>query len=167
MRSLARELPRHFSRDCRPLPAKEFLKLMKTAYTPKRALKATSGQETKIEALQKAYVSLARSLADLRPGASAEQIRRIFLEIGMRSSVINAPNRVTGDAVVSLSERLVREKKGLSRSEFQQVVVELISLQNFTPQKRQKKGEPKALSSRAKALLKTLQEIIWEYREGL
>jgi len=167
MRDCLRELPQRYLKEKRMwIEAEDFIQLMKSSYARKSDLKLTPYRLDKIREFQNSYASLVETVAkktNIKP-------ERSLLEITMRSSVVNRPNRVTGDGIIEVTEKMLKMRKNWSQAELQIFVQQLISAQVFDPSYPKTSGQTGILSRSKEHLRGAFDAVLSclsEYRESL
>lgn len=158
MRDVLRELPQiYLARGGNELlNDEEFIEIIRSSYATDEDVKLTSGLKSKIKAFQEQY----RNLITL-VGKPAN----VLLGLTMRSSIINKYDRVTGDAVTTVVDKVMHAKPRLSSDDMYLVMREFTEFQNLDPDvKRRVQGNRKMPRER---LIKTMVQIVRDYREGL
>lgn len=160
MRDLLREYPRALSQsegELKPIETKRFLSLAASSYAQPRDLKVTPYLESRVRKFQKLYRELLEKSAALR-SSTAE---RALLEIMMRASLVNPYDRVTGNAIIHVSNYLVRIRKRIGIDPFLKLVRRFVQhLRLDTPGPTDSVQE---LSQKERKLI----EIVREFRETI
>lgn len=158
MRDVLRELPQiYLARGGDALlNDEEFIEIIRSSYATDDDVKLTSGLKAKIKAFQEQYRGLISLLG--KPA-------NVLLGLTMRSSIINKYDRVTGDAVTTVVDKVMHAKPRLSSDDMYLVMREFTEFQNLDPDvKRRVTGNRKMPRER---LIKTMVQIVRDYREGL
>lgn len=158
MRDVLRELPQiYLARGGNEiLNDDEFIEIIRSSYATDKDVKLTAGLKSKIKSFQEQY----RNLITL-VGKPAN----VLLGLTMRSSIINKYDRVTGDAVTTVVDKVMHAKPRLSSDDMYLVMREFTEFQNLDPDvKRRVTGNRKMPRER---LIKTMVQIVRDYREGL
>lgn len=167
MRDILRELPIHLSKNelC-PLSNEEFLETIRSNYATTADLHLTSARCRKIRSFQKNYITLVKKLAQI----SKSPIEKLLEDIIDRATIINRYERITGDSIIHIATRLIRDRNKLSSDQMQHLIEEFIEHQVLIPEKRTKPLEPKTKTKNAtttKKILHNIIQIVKTYREGL
>ncbi len=160
MRDILRELPQiYLSRQTR-LTHEDFIEVIKSSYATKTDLKLTDLRKKQINRFQETYSGML-DVIEKGTGVSRSQL---LLELTMRSSVINKYDRVTGDSITYIVEKVKRLRPKLSPEELFQLALQFSSYQNLDPDK---KAVAKEIPSRHKTIMQGLYSIVRDCREGL
>jgi hypothetical protein len=96
--------------------------------------------------------------------------RNILLELGMRSSIINQYDRITGNSILEVTDKVLRERKRLSFNEMQKVLHDFIQYQKLQPDP-DKKSNMHNLNSveqrRSQQVMNKMIGLVREHRESL
>ena len=161
MRDILRELPEmYLSRD-ETLSAEEFIDIIKSNYAKKEDLKLTTYKEKKIREFQRLYKEIVKQVAE----HTKRDIKKTLLEVTMRSSVINKYDRVTGDSITLVTDKIINHRPKLNPDEIYSVVSHFLRYQNFDPDNIPHKGQER--KDRPSKLMKSMISIVRHYREGL
>jgi uncharacterized protein YdiU (UPF0061 family) len=160
MRDILRELPQiYLTRDSN-LSHAEFIEIIKSSYARKSDLKLTDLRKKQINRFQSLYSGLITSvLKDFNLTRS-----QFMLELTMRSSVINKYDRVTGDSITFIVQKVMKHRPKLTAQELFELAQQFASYQNLDPD--QKSSSTKA-PERHKNIMQNLYSIVRECREGL
>ncbi len=164
MRDILRELPQiYLSRGTDSLLAHdEFIDILKSKYATRKDLKWTLRKDYKVKSFQKGYLKLIH-IAGRKFKLNTE---KTLLEITMRSSVLNKYDRVTGDSITNIVQKVMSKKPKLSAEEIYQILKEFTAYQNLDPDRvhRQSNFEKEVGQSR---MIKGMLQIVRDFREGL
>lgn len=165
MRDVLRELPQIYLARNELITEEEFLKIIKSSYAEKEDLKLTSKMKSHIKKFQVCYMEIIDSLAS-KLNLSRN---KILLEVSMRSSVINKYDRVTGDSITKLVDRLLRQRPKLTPHDINALLHDFVDYQNLDPDTKLNKVEGEGRSLRTKKIgpFKGLLRIVRSCREGL
>ncbi len=158
MRDILREFPQLIlarGKDQR-LEAEEFIEIIRSSYANDADVKLTANLKQKIAQFQEGYLKLVDHVG---------KTSSILLAITMRSSVINKYDRVTGDAVTTVVDKVMNAKPKLKADDMYDVLREFTEFQNLDPDL--KDVTTGAKKSNREKLMKTMVQIVREYREGL
>ncbi len=160
MRDILRELPQLYLARSATLSHQEFIEVIKSSYARKSDLKLTELRKKQINRFQSIYVSMLNSLSrDLNLSYGQN-----LLELTMRASVVNRYDRVTGDSITKIVEKVQKIKPKLSANELYLLAEQFSTYQNLDPDQ---KSKSEASPVRQKNIMKNLYSIVREYREGL
>lgn len=160
MRDILRELPQIYLTKEGMLSPEDFMEIIKSSYARKSDLKLTELRRKQISRFQKLYLAL-MNVASKSPGMNKSQF---LLELTMRSSVINKYDRVTGDSITYIVEKVKKLRPRLSADELYNLAVQFSAYQNLDPDKKIKASEQ---PQRQKNIMQNLYSIVRECREGL
>jgi hypothetical protein len=160
MRDILRELPQIYLTRAAKLSDNDFLEIIKSSYAKKSDLKLTIIRKRKIARFQHVYLDLIKSVEkDFNLNEN-----QLLLEITMRSSIINKYDRVTGDSISIIVQKVGKMKPRLSAIELFELVQQFSVYQNLDPDQ---KMIPSVLPQRQKNIMQNFHSIVRECREGL
>jgi hypothetical protein len=164
MRDILRELPQlYLSRGLSAeIKNNEFLDIIKSSYATPADLKSNLRRNLKMRSFQKNYTKLF-ALLSKKLKIPAE---KILLDVSMRSSVINKYDRVTGDSISTIVEKVMNKKPKLKAEEISEVLMEFTSYQNLNPDKEQGTSNFDSVKEQSR-LVKGMLQIVREYRDGI
>jgi hypothetical protein len=160
MRDILRELPQLLLSDYQPINSEEFIEIIKSSYAKKADLTLNSNRNDQVRRFQKHYIALVEKAAEIMNCSVPDML----LQITMRSSVINKYDRITGDAITIVVDKILNSRPKLSSDEISHILEAFIIYQDLDPDKE--KGTRK-LTEREKKLMKALFLIVKDCREGL
>lgn len=156
MRRLLREYPQVMLLRDEKLSPEDFVTMGKAESAHEENVDLNSYKKKKIDEFQDEYMGLVEKCAKLFQTSEVEVLQRM----GMRSSVINKADRITGDAVTFIVDLLLKKVKNADRMYL--LIDELSKIQNMSPEL-----EENYHFKTPKGLLKDLLQIIVENREGI
>lgn len=160
MRDILRELPQIYLTKEETLSAEDFMEVIKSSYAKKDDLKITELRRKQISRFQTLYIGLVNAAVKSQ-GMNKNQF---LLDLTMRSSVINKYDRVTGDSITYIVEKVQKLRPRLNADELYNLAVQFSAYQNLNPDQKVKPAEaPK----RQKNIMQNLYSIVRECREGL
>jgi hypothetical protein len=164
MRDILREIPQLLlSRGVNSrLNENEFLDIIKSSYATKADLKRSLRRDLKIRSFQKNYLKLINQIAK----KFKETPEKVLLDVSMRSSVINKYDRVTGDSITSIVEKIMNKKPKLTAEEISVILREFAEYQNLNPDKDRRPSNFEAEKEQSR-LVKGMLQIVREYRDGI
>lgn len=164
MRDILRELPQvYLSRGFGTfLTASEFLDIAKSSYATKKDLKRSFRRDLKIKSFQKNYIKL----INLASKVLKDLPEKVILDVSMRSSVINKYDRVTGDSISTIVEKIMAKRPKLSGEEISLILREFTDYQNLNPDKERKPSNFEKEKEQS-SLVKGMLQIVREYRDGI
>lgn len=160
MRDILRELPQIYLTRGSELDAFEFLEVIKSSYAKKSDLRLTQLRVKQIKRFQSLYMGLVRAV-EKHAGTSRSQF---LLELTMRSSVINRYDRVTGDSISFIVQKVMRMRPKLNAEELYLLAEQFSTYQNLDPDQ---KCESTDVPERHRMIMKGLTSIVRECREGI
>lgn len=160
MRDILRELPQIYLSRAEFLSPKEFIEICKSSYAKRSDLKITPIRMKQINRYQTYYMSL----IDTVVATLGQSKSQFLLEITMRSSVINKYDRVTGDSISYIVEKVQKLRPKLKAEELYHLSQHFSDYQTLDPDQKKKnvEGHP-----RQKNIMQNLYSIVRECREGL
>lgn len=166
MRDILRELPAHLFEKEAIMTPEEFMRTIASSYANKQDRTLNDAKTRKIQEFQKRYRALVQQTAK----TFKKSERKILLELGMRSSIINQYDRITGNSILEVTDNVLRERKRLSFDEMQKVIHDFIHYQKMRPDPDKKK-EIKKLKSveqqRSQQVMDKIIGLVREHRESL
>lgn len=163
MRDLLREMPRRLSQSPRGLSTGEFVEIAKSSYARKYDLKQALTQHFAVARFQKTYLRLIEEASVLFRNSNR---KRMLLEVGMRASIVNQADRITGNGVIFVTEKLLRAKSKMTPVAVYRIVGGLVNHQTRTETFRARLSQP-APRGQVKVLLEKTIEIISESAESI
>ena len=160
MRDILRELPQLYLTRSGQLSHQDFLEVSKSSYAKKSDLKLTEIRKRQINRFQSLYTSMISALEkefNLSRG-------QFLLELTMRSSVINKYDRVTGDSITYIVEKVQKLRPKLTPDELFGLSQQFSSYQNLDPDRKVAVEEA---PERHKNIMRNFSSIVRECREGL
>jgi uncharacterized protein YdiU (UPF0061 family) len=164
MRDILRELPQvYLSRGVGTfLSEAEFIDIAKSSYATKADLKRSIRRNFKIKSFQKNYMKLVNIVAK----KVKETPEKVLLNLSMRSSVINKYDRVTGDSISTIVDKVMAKKPKLSAEEISLILKEFTDYQNLNPDKERRPSNFETEKEQS-TLVKGMLQIVREYRDGI
>lgn len=130
IRDILRELPVHYLNCDTQMKARQFIDIMKSEYASEQDELLTPARRAKIKEFQTSYHRLYMAVAaNLRvsPGEILQGMRE-------RTALINRYDRVTGDAVLYVGERLVKGAKRMPVQSIHAMFQEFVEQQVLRPE---------------------------------
>jgi uncharacterized protein YdiU (UPF0061 family) len=164
MRDILRELPQlMLSRGINSnLKEEEFLDVIKSSYATHADLKRSVRRDLKIRSFQKNYAKLIQLCAKKFKSTP----EKVVLDVSMRSSVINKYDRVTGDSITTIVEKVMKKKPKLSAVEISKILKEFTDYQNLNPDRIDRESNFIKAKDHSK-IVKGILQIVREFREGI
>lgn len=165
MRDILRELPQLYLTRGELLKPEEFIEIIRSSYAKKADLTLTPMMLKQIKRFQVAYLNL----VDLLARSQKKERHQVLLDITMRSSVINKYDRVTGDSITYVVQKVSKARPRLKSEELFQLVAEFSHYQTLNPDQVAKViDEPgEGAAPRSRNMLRGIAGIVRECREGL
>lgn len=160
MRDILREFPQLYLAKKKILDGKDFLEVIKSSYAKRDDLKLTPIKIRQIVKFQKVYLELVSVIAKKRK----TNLDSVLLEILMRSSVINKYDRVTGNSITFVVNKITNTRPKLTPEETFEVSQNFKRYQTLDPDKT---VNHTIVDHRQKNLLTRLTGIVRENRESL
>ncbi len=166
MRDILRELPAYLFEKEAIMTPEVFMETIASSYANKQDRMLHEAKIRKIQEFQKRYRALVRQTAK----AFKQTERKILLELGMRASIINQYDRITGNSILEVTGKVLRERKRLTFDEMQKVIQDFIQYQKLQPDP-DKKNDMKNLNSveerRSQQVMNKIIGLVREHRESL
>ncbi|MGZ3809430.1 MAG: hypothetical protein ACXVCE_15205, partial [Bacteriovorax sp.] len=164
MRDILRELPQvYLSRGLEKLVNEaDFIDIIKSSYATKADLKRSLRRDLKIRGFQKNYLRLINLVAK----KFKETPEKILLDVSMRSSVINKYDRVTGDSITTIVDKVMHKRPKLSAEEISVILKEFTDYQNLNPDKERRSSNFEKEKEQS-SLVKGMLQIVREFRDGI
>ena len=160
MRDILREMPQLYLTKQGILRDEDFIEVIKSSYAKKSDLKLTEVRRKQISKFQNSYMALLAAV-EKETGMTRTQL---LLELTMRSSVINKYDRVTGDSITFIVQKVQKLRPKLGAEELYQLAQQFSSYQNLDPDQKTVSNE---IPPRHKNIMQGLYSIVRECREGL
>ena len=147
------------------IPPKEFIEILKSQYASRRDLHLKKSRKEKIQEFQNLYWKLVKKAASL----SERTVTSILKEMAERSSTINRYARVTGDAVIHISEKMMQSQKDLDSKALHKMFQEFVQAQTLLPKQSEEPEEIKQRirSKQSKKVFHAMLKAVEECREGI
>ncbi len=160
MRDILREFPQIYLSKQSLLSHSEFIEITKSSYAKRSDLKLTVVRKKMIDQFQKDFMAIIHSI-EKDAGISKGQI---LLEMTMRSSVINRYDRVTGDSITYIVQKVQKLRPKLGAEELFALAKDFSTYQNLNPDQKMTAIES---PRRHKNIMQNLYSIVRDCREGL
>ncbi len=160
MRDILREYPQLYLTRQSQLSHLEFMEVIKSSYAKKSDLKLTDLRKKQINRFQNSYLALVSVVEK----ESHQNKSQLLLELTMRSSIINKYDRVTGDSITYIVEKVQKLRPKLSADELFQLAQEFSTYQNLDPDQKKITNE---VLPRHKNIMQNIYSIVRECREGI
>lgn len=163
MRDLLRELPARYLAGERRIGAHEFVRILRSKYATRQDVALYPTRIRRINRLQRLY----HRLLDRAATVSGLARERMLAEITERSSLLNRYERITGDAVLVASRRLIKSSKNMKVMEIYKLISGFVATQILVPEHPPQRDRASAWNRRCRLLYRSMIEIVAEHREGL
>jgi uncharacterized protein YdiU (UPF0061 family) len=164
MRDVLRELPRKIAETQKPFDADEFIEVAKSSYAKSKDLEMTPTRLKHMKEFQNSYIMLIESASSNRHWKFETLLGRVI----RRSDVINRYERVTGDAMIHVVDRLLKHQARLGGKDFHQLVYDLIDSQVLDPDQVSEPYEGVDNSEKKnKRIVQNYMRLIKMQREGI
>jgi hypothetical protein len=160
MRDILRELPQLYLARSTSLSCAEFTEIIKSSYARKSDLRLTDIRKKQINRFQSHYLGL---IATLEKDLSVTRAQQL-LELTMRASVINKYDRVTGDSITYIVQKVQKLRPKLAGHELFELSQQFATYQNLNPDQKIVAHET---PERHKNIMQNFHSIVRECREGL
>ena len=147
IRDILRELPVLIKKGEFPIGSKKFIDILKSNYATKKDIGLYSARDVRIRGFQKQYMGILEAVSRL----TKKSIEGVLDEVIKRSSLINKYDRITGDAIISVANKLIRNRKSIPVNERHRLMADFITQQIVRPEYFERRGEPKKMISNKKA----------------
>lgn len=160
MRDILREFPQIYHARKSFLEPKEFIDIIKSSYARKEDLKLNPLKARLINKFQRFYMELVNTMAKKKK----INIDSLLMDIVTRSSIINKYDRVTGNSITFVVEKITHAKPKLTAEETYELSQNFKFYQTLDPDQAVSMN---VVSLRQRNLLTRLTGIVRENREGL
>jgi hypothetical protein len=159
MRDILRELPQFYlANNFKHISADEFICVVRSTYASNKDCELTFTRRRMIDLFQKSYQKMIVHLAK----EMNKTTKDVLLEICMRSSIINKYDRVTGDSITNVVDRILHNRPKLNCDQIFSLMKDFSEYQNRNPETKKIEHQKKR-----PALYQSLVKIVRDYREGL
>ena len=162
MRDILRELPTKYLDDDKDISVEEFIKIIKSTYAKKEDLTLTNYRKSKVKQFQKLYKEIVKKVVK----KTKSNYQKKILEIAMRSSIINKYDRVTGDSITLVTDKIMNYRPKFTPDQIYGIIAYFLKYQNFDPDNITEEKQKGAKHGPSK-LLKSMVSIVKYFREGL
>ena len=185
MRDILRVLPAKLNASWNPMPIKDFMKNIASTFCSTSDSSPTLLRRVWADRFQKSYMAVIETTARL----TESRLENVIGKVAARSAIINRSERVTGDAICNVGDRILKTRKQMERSELFSVIFSFIDEQVLVPELKlnglkrdtlQKKTEnsrksgdepvatrPKKLTLKTENVLKALGKVVKDMRHGI
>ena len=163
MRDFLREFPQFYQDNKREMIDSEFIELVASSYASKLDKATFRKKSVQIKNLQKCYLTVLSHVAD--NGGITEV--DLFAQIIERSSIINRYEKMTGNAIINVVNKLVKNRAKMSVAEVQSLIKTLVSEQTIQPHELEVESHTIRKSEQVKKLLKLSNKIMESHRDSI
>jgi uncharacterized protein YdiU (UPF0061 family) len=163
MRDILRELPGRYDAGEPCIDAEEFIRIMRSNYASRQDVLLYPARRRRINRFQRAYRRMLKR-AEAVSGRAAAQLMRA---IGRRAALINRYERITGDAVLIASKRLIKSRNTMNINDIYKILCGFAENQVLLPEHRARAHDPATWEPCSRLLYQSMIRIVSEYREGL
>ncbi len=160
MRDILREFPQLYLTRQEPLPAEDFIEVIRSSYARRSDLRLTPIRRKQITKFQDTYIALVSALAR----ASGSDRKHLLLELTMRASIINKYDRVTGDSISFIVQKVQKVRPKLPAQELFELARQFTTYQNMNPDQKRAQGME---GGRHRNILQNFYSIVRDCREGI
>lgn len=159
MRDLLRELPQIYLSRSQAVSAEEFIEIGRSNYATDEDIALSPYREKVVADFQRLYSSILDKVSIHFKIPFSE----LLLKVMMRSSIINKYDRVTGDSITTIVNKVMKQRPKLSPEQLHTLIHDFSDYQDFNPDDKRTPHSVKNQSSLMKGMLK----IVRDYREGI
>ncbi|TAJ98234.1 MAG: hypothetical protein EPO39_18745 [Candidatus Manganitrophaceae bacterium] len=165
VRDILRELPALYLSGAETISPQQFIEILRSDYASSADVRLSRSRREKIARFQRAYRLLVRRAAALTGRTAGDLLRQIW----ERSALINRYSRVTGDAILLVGQRMVREWKAISTEELHDMFRDFVEGQILRPESlsAEAASHRRAKSGKTQRLLHAMLDTVKKYREGV
>jgi hypothetical protein len=160
MRDIMREYPQLYLTRQKPLSFHEFIEVIKSSYAKKSDLRLTDIRKKQINRFQNTYIQLLSAVEK----STMIPKPQLLLELTMRSSMINKYDRVTGDSITYIVQKVQKLRPKLGAEELFHLAQQFSTYQDLNPDQKKVTTE---IQPRHKNIMQNLYSIVRDCREGL
>ncbi|MCX6119114.1 MAG: protein adenylyltransferase SelO family protein [Proteobacteria bacterium] len=166
MRDILRELPIHMLQNNSAMSPAQFMKTIASSYCRPRDKKLSATMVRKINNFQTLYSKLLQAKSKLCNESKKETLN----DLVARSKIINRYERITGDAICMVGEKLLKKRQELSRRDVFKIMNRFIQQQILSPDQIEKftiSDKRASLSKDAEKLINGMFKAVKTLREGI
>jgi uncharacterized protein YdiU (UPF0061 family) len=185
MRDILRILPARLNAEWKTINVKDFMKAIASTFCGVNDARPTLLRRVWAEQFQTSYMAVITATARL----TESRLENVIGKIAARSAIINRSERVTGDAICNVGDKILKTRKQMERRELFSVIFNFIDEQVLVPDLKlrglsrntlpknseriikssseaSKSGVVK-LTSKTESVLKALEKLVKDMRHGL
>jgi len=165
MRDILRELPLRYLQQDKLITYRDFIDILKSDYAQECDLALHSYRRRRIHQFQHAY----RELLTLMAQVSGCSERSVLLRLSVRSTLINRYERVTGDAIIGVTDKLLQIYRRTNTQELLRVFENFVEQQILKPEYFSKRDRhlPALRNAKTKKVLHAMLKTVKDSREGI
>ena len=165
IRDIMRELPKFYLDSDQMMDSRDFLQILKSKYASKKDMVCTPGRKSKIIQFQKLYLKLVKKTALF----SGKPVRQILSDMAERSEIINCYERVTGDSIIEVGEKMIKTWKCEDSKELHKIFHNFVEKQILRPEYFKKPGRSTHIikNKKTKKIFNSMLEIVKDCGEGI
>lgn len=165
VRDILRELPALYLAGAVTISPEQFIEILRSEYASSADVRISRSRREKVLRFQRIYRRLVERAARLT-GRTGEALLR---EIEGRSASINRYSRVTGDAIIFVGQRLLREAKVRPTEELHQMFRDFVEEQVLQPEALAARAaaDRRARHGKTRRVVDAMLNTVKKYREGV
>jgi len=185
MRDILRTLPQHLNEKWAPMSVKEFMQNIASTLCSPNDARPNLLRRVWSERFQRSYMKIIETAARL----TSSRLDNVIGKVAARSAIINRSDRITGDAICNVGEKILKTRKQIERRELFTVISSFIDEQVLVPEVKLKpvprptianKSNPshqskhqqgtlpgRKMSGKSESVLKALEKVVRDMRHGL
>jgi len=129
MRDFMREFPKFYIEQKRLMSTDEFIEIVSSDYASRIDKSKYRRQSKRIENLQRIYLSIVEQACE----GFQISLNMMLKEISSRSSIINREDKLTGNGVIYLTEKIMKEKSQLTQQDVQSLIAAIVEDNTLNP----------------------------------
>lgn len=160
MRDILRELPQIYLHRDTLVSRLEFIDILRSSYATDEDVAINDYRASKIDEFQNYYQSFVDSISKFNKVTKQE----VLLNITMRSSVINKYDRVTGDSITLIVNKILKNRPKLDSNQLFSLMHEFSEYQNLDPDTKRRSRDTKLEQTK---IMKGMLKVVRTFREGI
>lgn len=160
MRDILRELPQIYLHRDSLLSKPEFIEILRSSYATDEDVLINEYRSLKIDEFQNYYNLFIDSVSKNFKCTKQE----VLLNLTMRSSVINKYDRVTGDSITLIVNKILKSRPKLDSSQLYSLMHEFSEYQNLDPDTKRLSRDTKLEQTK---IMKGMLKVVRTFREGI
>ena len=168
IRDLLRELPQLLLSGVPTLTPRQVMEILRSNYATEKDLRITTARKRRAALFQCGYNDLVDRVALL----TSQSRTAVLSQLVARAALINRYDRITGDAIIHIADRLMEHRYRMGYAAFHQLFHDLVDDQVLRPEyfrarARRKDAGAVSLHPRRRGVFVTLSDIVRDFREGI